>query len=456
MRKIQGFRGEQFAPEDAGYDEARTLFNAMVDKRPAVIARCASRDDVALAIAHGRAEGAEIAVLGGGHSVAGASLNDGGLVIDMRAMKDAQVDPARRRVLAGAGLTWGELDRITQQHGLATTGGRVSTTGIVGFTLGGGSGWLERGYGLACDNLVGAELVTATGDVVHVSADEHPDLLWALRGGGGNFGVVTAIELRLHECGPVIFGGLAAYDPVHARELARAFRDFHDDAPEAAGLALVYLTAPPEDFIPAEWHGKLMFAIAGMYNAPPAEAEEVLRPLLDRGPAVVNLFGPMPYADLQCMIDDPPGNRNWWTADYLRELPDEAIEAFCSYSESMPRTFTQSLLVRWGGAVARASVDETPLARRDAGWVVHPFGVWPDASQDAEHLAWGRRSHEVFAPWATGGTYLNFIGDEGQDRIRASFGEAYDRLVEIKTRWDPDNVFHGNQNIRPATRAGVA
>jgi FAD/FMN-containing dehydrogenase len=455
MRKIQGFRGDQFAPQDAGYEEARTVFNAMVDRRPGLIARCESRDDAVLAVAHARKEGAELSVLGGGHSVSGLSLNDGGLVVDMRAMKSVMIDRDRRRVLAGAGLTWGELDRATQEHGLATTGGRVSTTGIVGFTIGGGSGWLERGYGLACDNLIGAELVTSQGEVVHVSEDEHPDLLWALRGGGGNFGVITAIELRLHECGPVIFGGLAGYDPAHARDVARRFRDFYDDAPEAAGLALVYLTAPPEEFIPADWQGRLLFGIAGMYNAPPAEAEEVLRPLLDSAPAVVDLFGAMPYADMQCMIDDPPGNRNWWTADYLRELPDEAIDAFCGYSEDMPRSFAQSLLVPWGGAVARATIDDTPLAQRDAAWVVHPFAVWPDTAQDAEHIGWGRRSHTVFAPWTTGGTYLNFIGDEGQDRIRAAFGDAYDRLVEIKTAWDPDNMFHGNQNIRPATRTAV-
>jgi FAD/FMN-containing dehydrogenase len=198
-----------------------------------------------------------------------------------------------------------------------------------------------------------------------------------------------------------------------------------------------------------------MFAIAGMYNAPPAEAEQVMRPLLDSAPAVVDLFGPMPYADLQCMIDDPPGNRNWWTAEYLTELPDEAIEALCSYSEAMPRSFTQMLVAPWGGAVGRATIDDSPLAHRDTRWVVHPFCVWPDASQDAEHIAWGKRGREVFAPWKTGGVYLNFIGDEGQDRVRAAFGDAYDRLVEVKTQWDPGNVFHGNQNIRPAARTAV-
>jgi FAD/FMN-containing dehydrogenase len=451
MRKIEGFQGEQLVPEDAGYDEARAVFNAMVDKRPALIAQCATRDDVALAIAHTQREGVELSVRAGGHSVAGMSLNDGGLVVDVRPMKGVQVDPQRRRVLAGAGLTWGELDRATQAHGLATTGGRVSTTGVAGLTLGGGSGWLERSYGLTCDNLVGAEIVTASGEILHVDEDHRPDILWALRGGGGNFGVVTALELRLHEVGPEIFGGLAAYDPADAREVLTAFRDFHATASEAAGLAVGYITAPPEEFVPLEWQGRRMFIIAGLYNAPAEEGEAVMRPLLDVRRPVVDLFGPMPYADLQCMIDDPPGNRNWWTAEYLNELPDEAIEAFCAYGEEMPVGLTQSLLVPWGGAIARHGLDESPLAQRDVAWVVHPFCVWADPAQDAETMAWGRRGREVFAPWKTGGTYLNFIGDEGEDRVRAAYGEAkYSRLAGIKGEWDPTNVFRGNQNIKPA------
>jgi FAD/FMN-containing dehydrogenase len=455
MRKIEGFQGEQLAPDDAGYDEARAVFNAMVDKRPALIAQCATRDDVVLAIAHARREGADLSVRAGGHSVAGMSLNDGGLVIDVRPMKGVQIDARGRRVLAGAGLTWGELDRATQAHGLATTGGRVSSTGVAGLTLGGGSGWLERSYGLTCDNLVGAELVTASGEILHVDERHRPDILWALRGGGGNFGVVTALELRLHEVGPEVFGGLAAYDPADARVVLQAFRDFQATAADAAGLTAGYITAPPEEFVPLEWQGRRMFIIAGLYNAPPAEGQEVMRGLLGVRRPVVDLFGPIPYAELQCMIDDPAGNRNWWTAEYLAGLPDEAIEAFCSYSEDMPLGFTQSLLVPWGGAVARHGLADSPLAQRDTSWVVHPFCVWTDASADAETIAWGKRGREVFAPWKTGGVYLNFVGDEGEDRVRAAFGPAYDRLVELKTELDPDNLFHGNQNIRPATRTAV-
>jgi FAD/FMN-containing dehydrogenase len=411
-------------------------------------------EDVTRAVAHAGREGAELAVRAAGHSVAGMSLVDDGLVVDVRRMDGVAVDPEHRMARAGAGATWAEFDRATQEHGLATTGGRVSTTGIAGLTLGGGSGWLERSLGLACDNLVGAEMVTAAGEVVRASRSENPELLWALRGGGGNFGVVTEMEFCLYPVGPMVFGGLAAWDPAEGPELARAFRDFAQDAPEASGLAMGYVTAPPEEFIPAAWQGRRVFAIVGLWNGPVEEGERALRGLLDTRPPVVDLFGPIPYTELQSMIDDPPGNAHWWTADYLGDLPNDAIDSFCAYSEQMPVGLAQSLMLPWGGAVARGAAD-TPLAQRDAAWVMHPFAVWADPSQAAEHVAWARRGHTAFAPWKTGGVYLNFVGDEGQDRVRAAFGDAYDELAEIKAQWDPDNVFHGNQNIRPARAAQV-
>jgi FAD/FMN-containing dehydrogenase len=452
MRTIEGFRGEQITPSDAGYDEARAIFNAMIDRRPALIAKCADVDDVVQAVRHARAEGVELAVRAGGHSVAGWSLVDGGLVVDVANLKEAIVDVEGKVVHAGGGLLWGELDPITQEHGLAVTGGRVSTTGVAGFTLGGGSGWIERQCGLACDNLVGAQVVTADGKIVEASEDEHADLLWALRGGSGNFGVVTRLDLRLHDVGPIVYGGLAAYAPEHGPVLARALRDFYLAAPDEVGLGLVYLTAPPEEFVPPEWQGKLVVGIAGCWNGPIEEAERELRPLLLGIDPVVNLFGPIPYVELQKLIDDPPGKRNWWTADYLHDLTDAAIDAFCGYSEELPLGFSQSILFPWGGQVARARAEHTPLAQRDTAWVVHPFCVWEGAERDAEHIEWGRRSHAVFAPWVSGATYLNFVGDEGEDRVRSAFGEAYDRLAQIKARYDPDNVFRGNQNIIPAAK----
>jgi FAD/FMN-containing dehydrogenase len=449
MGPIPDFRGEQIAPTDGRYDEARSVFNAMVDRRPALIARCAGPDDVARAIAYARREGLPLAVRAGGHSVAGLSLNDGGVVVDVRPMADVTVDAQRRIARCGAGATWGEFDRRTQAFGLATTGGRISTTGVAGLTLGGGSGWLERRYGLTCDNLEAIELVTAAGEIVRASEDENADLFWAMHGGGGNFGVVTAFEFRLHEVGPMIYGGVALFDPADGVTVARAFRDFHSPGPEEAGLALAYLAAPPEPFVPEEWQGRVMPGIAGMWVGPPEEGEAALRELLGVARPIVNVFGELPYVELQSMIDDPPGKRNWWTAEYLAELPDAAVEAFCAFSEAMPASFTQSLLVPWGGAVASGEA-ASPLMTRDAAWVVHPFCVWEGEERDEEHISWGRRGREAMGPWATGGTYLNFIGDEGPDRVRAAFGPAYDRLAAVKAAWDPENLFHGNQNIVPA------
>jgi FAD/FMN-containing dehydrogenase len=451
MQLIPSFQGDQIRPDDAGYDDARAVFNAMVDRRPALIAYCAGTDDVVAALAYARELEAPLAVRAGGHSVAGMSLVDGGLVIDVRGLADIAVDPQRRVARAGAGMTWGEFDAATQAHGLATTGGRVSTTGIAGLTLGGGSGWLERSCGLTCDALLAVELVTADGELIRTSADEHPDLFWALHGGGGNFGVVTALEYRLQPVGPTLYGGLAAYDPAHGRAVARAFRDFHRDAPDAAGLAVAYVTAPPEDFVPPEWQGRRVIAIVGCWNGPIDEGERAVAPLLTgAAEPVVNLFGEIPYVQLQSMLDDPPGHRNWWTAEYLSDLPDAAIDAFCDASETMPIGLSQLVLVPWGGAVARAGEADTPLAKRDAAWVLHPFCVWDDPARDVEHMAWGRATRAAFAPWSNGGVYLNFIGDEGEERIHAAYGPAYERLEEVKRAYDPDNVFAGNQNVRPA------
>ncbi|MGH3072048.1 MAG: FAD-binding oxidoreductase [Gaiellaceae bacterium] len=439
--------GQVFFPGEDGWEEGRTLFNSMIDRRPGAIARVADEDDVVACVRWAARSGARLAVRAGGHSVAGVSLNDGGLVIDVRGLDTIEVDPDARTARAGAGLTWGRFDAATQAHGLATTGGRISTTGIAGLTLGGGSGWLERSYGLACDNLIAAELVTASGDRVRASEDENPDLLWALRGGGGNFGVVTTLEFRLHPVGPVVFGGLAAYDPRHGRALGAAFRDFHRDGPDEAGLVWGYIAAPPEAFIPEEWHGKLVAVTAGMWNGPVEEGERALQSLRDVAEPIADLYGEIPYGELQSMIDDPPGKRNWWTAEYLDELPDEALDSIVAYSEQMPVSFTQMLIVPWGGEVARAT--GSALAKRDAAYVVHPFCVWEGAERDEEHISWGRAGRDVLEPWRSGGVYLNFVGDEGEDRVRAAFGDAFDRLAAVKERYDPQNLFRGNQNIRP-------
>ncbi len=276
------------------------------------------------------------------------------------------------------------------------------------------------------------------------------ELLWALRGGGGNFGVVTALEFQLHPVGPVVFGGLAAYDPAHGRAVAEAFRDFYTPGPDESGVVFGYIAAPPEDFIPEEWHGKKMAITAGMWNGPAEEGERALEPLRTAVEPIVDLYGEIPYAELQQMIDDPPGKRNWWTAEYLDELTDDALDALVSYSEQMPVSFTQMLVAPWGGQVARAA--DSPLAKRDARFVLHPFCVWEGADRDEEHITWGRACRDVFAEWANGGVYLNFVGDEGEERVRAAFGDAYERLAAVKERLDPGNVFRGNQNIRPRSQ----
>lgn len=440
--------GDLVTSDDAGYDEGRRIFNAMIDRRPAAIAYCSTLDDVIASVQAGADSASALAIRAGGHSVAGSSVCDDGLVIDVRRLNDVSVDPVARTVRVGGGAIWAELDAATQEHGLATTGGRVSTTGVAGLTLGGGSGWLERSLGLACDNLIAVELVTAAGEIVRASTDEHSELFWALHGGGGNFGVATAFEFALSPVGPELFGGLIVYDPVHAPVVARAFRDFMLEAPDAAGFGLAFITGPPEEFIPPEWQGKLLFGIAGCWNGPIEEGERMLRPLFDLAEPVADLFGPIPYTAFQSMIDDPPGLRNWWTAEYLAELSDQAIDDFIAYSAEMPLGFTQALLLPWGGAVARA--EDTPLAKREAAYVLHPFCVWEGTERDEEHIAWGKSCRQIFEPHTTGGVYLNFVGDEGEERVRAAFGdEGYQRLASVKAEYDPANLFRLNQNIKP-------
>jgi FAD/FMN-containing dehydrogenase len=434
---------------DAGYDEARTIFNAMVDKRPAVIAQCTTPADVVEALERAETEGYDVAVRAGGHSVAGMSLNDGGLVVDVRPMQTIEIDSDARQARVGAGVLWGEFDRAAQEHGLATTGGRVSTTGVAGFTLGGGSGWLERAYGLACDNLLSVDLVTADGRQVTASEGEHAELFWALHGGGGNFGVVTSFVFRLHPVGPIATAGLMLWPGDAARDVGRRFRDVAHDAPEALGTALAMLTGPPEPFVPEHLQGETCVAVVALYAGDVDEGAEAVAPFRELAPEV-DLVGPMPYADFQCMLDDPPGNRNYWSADYHDDFPDDAVDVFVKAGFDRPSLLSQHLMIPWGGEVARLPEDATPMTKRSARWITHPFAVWEDAVDDARNIAWAKAFRDDIAKYASGGVYLNFVGDEGEDRVRAAFGnDKYARLARIKGEWDPGNVFRGNQNIRP-------
>jgi FAD/FMN-containing dehydrogenase len=435
---------------DPRYDEARALFNVGIDRRPAVIARCATPADVAEALRMAQDGGLAVAVRAGGHSVAGFSMNDGGLVIDVRPMKDIRVDPDNRTVTVGAGVTWGEFDRATQEFGLATTGGRVSTTGVAGLTLGGGSGWLERSYGLTCDSLRSVDLVTAAGTALTASATEEPELFWALHGGGGNFGVATSFTFDLHPVGPEVLAGLLLWPGPAGRDLVLAYRDFMEAAPDALGGALVFLTGPPEQFVPEHLQGTTVAGVAVLWAGEVDEGIEAIAPLRELRPEV-DLSGPMAYADFQCMIDDPPGFRQYWSGDYHDSFPDDAVDVFAKYGSDRPSLMTQQLLAPWGGAVGAVAEDATPLAHRSARWVTHPFATWERPEETEANIAWVRAFREDIARYTNGGVYLNFIGAEGQDRIRAAYGEEkYARLARIKGRFDPENVFRGNQNIEPA------
>jgi FAD/FMN-containing dehydrogenase len=452
LRALRGdIKGPVLVAGDDGYETARSLFNPMIDVHPSVIAQCTGVEDVRAAVGYGRETGLPTAVRSGGHSVAGMSTVEDGLVVDVRNMKEITVDPDARTARCGAGVTWAEFDRATQEHGLATTGGRVSTTGVAGLTLGGGSGWLERKHGLTCDNLLAVELVTASGEPVRASATEHPDLFWALHGGGGNFGVATAFEFALHPLGPTVLAGLMLWSGTRGRDVVELMREVMADAPDELSMAAVYLTGPPEPFVPAHLQGALCSALAFMWAGDAMEdGEPYAKRFRDLGPEV-DLVGPIPYVQFQSMIDDPPGLRNYWTGDYLAELGDGAIDVYVEHSAQMPvPSACQSILFPWGGAVARVSAADTPMAQRDATWVAHPFVLWERAEDDEQHLAWGRGISADLKRFTSGGTYLNFIGDEGHDRVRAAFGDNYDRLERVKSTYDPDNFFRRNQNIAPA------
>ncbi|NLU76688.1 FAD-binding oxidoreductase [Streptomyces sp. HNM0575] len=444
-----GFTGTLLAPGDPSYEETRHVFNAMIDRSPAMIALPGNEAEVAKAIAYGRREDLEIAVRGGGHSVAGNSASDG-LVIDLRHMNTAAVDPEARTVRVGGGATMADLDGATQPYGLATTGGRVSSTGVGGFVLGGGSGWLERAFGLACDNLLAAEMVTADGDLVRATGHTHGELFWALHGGGGNFGVVTSLTLRLHPL-PALTAALLLWPPQAGPEVTRAYRDFMAAAPDQVGGGLIYLTAPDEPFVPTELVGKLVCMVLITYTGPEAQAREVMAPMLGLGHAG-EMIAQLPYAQLQSMLDDPPGYRNYWSAEHLDAFPDEAVDEFCARAADMiVPSPSQHVLFPEGGAVAR-DADLYPLPWRHAPWTVHPFGLWDDPADDARGKQWARALRSDLKPWASGSVYLNFIGQEGADRVVAGFGQDnYRRLAEVKAHYDPGNVFHHNHNIRPAT-----
>lgn len=448
---LESFAGEIVRPGDPHYDDLRRVWHGAIDRRPAMIARPRDEHDVAAAVRFAVDAGTPFAVRAGGHSLAGFSAIDDGLVIDLRDLRRIDVDLATQRVRAGAGLQWGELDAATQAHGLAVTGGRISDTGVAGLTLGSGSGWLERRHGLTADSLVSATVVTATGDVVRASAFEHPDLFWALRGGGGNFGIVTEFEFSLHEVGPIILGGALFFAWERGPEVLRAYRDVMDSADDDLGGCAVLHLAPPAPFMPAELVGKPIVNLTVAAFGDLERAEELAAPLRALGP-LVDILGPMPYTELQKLIDagSPAGMQGHFEAAFMDGLPDPAIDAAVEAAVSVPSPFTEVLLQPLGGAYGRVPAGATALAHRDAGWMYHALAQWPDPADTPVNRAWSERFVAAMTPFARRASHPNHVSSDRQDRVRSFYGdETYARLVAVKDRWDPRNVFCHNQNIRP-------
>ena len=446
----QSFSGRILRDGDTSYDDARSIFNAMIDRRPALIARCATTQDVVAAVNFARERDLLVSVKGGGHAPTGHAVCDGGLMIDLSLMKKVTVDPQARVATAEGGVTWGEFDAATQEHGLAVTGGRVPSTGIGGLTLGSGSGWLERKLGYTVDNMLGAEIVLASGDIVHASESENPDLFWGLRGGGGNYGIVTKFEYRLHEIGPTVFGGMLVFPRFRAGEVIRAYRDFMEKADDDIGGGVVLVCAPPEDFVPEPMHGMPVVAIIVCYTGKPEDGPAAIQPFLDLQP-VMNMTQPMPYLEVQKLIEagNQPGNQQYWKAEMLPELPDEAVEALVNSAAEPPSTMTAIIVQPLGGAVHRVPDDASAMGWRGAKWAVHILGQWPDPRENDEQIAWVRNVDASLQPWVQSGTYLNYLMDEGEQRVKESFGAHYKRMEELKNKYDPANFFRLNQNIKP-------
>ncbi len=447
----ESVRGEVIAPQDESYDEARKVFNAMIDRRPAVVVRCTGTDDVVAAVNFARENGLDLAVRGGGHSVPGFGTADDAVVIDLSGMRDVQVDPARRTARAQGGATWGVFNDATHAHGLATTGGVVSTTGVGGLTLGGGIGYLARGVGLSCDNLVAAEVVTADGRALSASEGENEDLFWAIRGGGGNFGVVTAFEFRLHPVAEV-YGGPMFFAASDAGAVLRAYREFIADAPEEFGGFPAWQIAPPLPFIPEERHGETMLAFIACWAGAIEDGERALEPIHDWAPVVAEHVGAMPYPALNSAFDAlyPPGGlQHYWKANFVKELTDDAIEAHLEHGPKVPVVNSTVHIYPINGACTRVASDATAFAYRDATFAPVIAGMWPDPADNDANIAWVRDYYDATAPLSEEGGYVNFMSGDDQERIKANYGGNYDRLVDVKRKYDPDNLFHLNQNIRP-------
>jgi FAD/FMN-containing dehydrogenase len=455
-RKIEklkgGFKGEILLPNDGAYESARKIWNATIDKHPTVIARCATTSDVVHAVNFARDNGLLLAVRGGGHNIAGNAMCDDGIVIDLSQMKTARVDPGARRVTIEGGATLADLDAATQAHGLATPVGINSTTGVAGLTLGGGFGWLSRKHGMTVDNLESAEVVTATGEVVRASATERPDLFWALRGGGGNFGVVTRFEFRLHPVGPDVLSGLIVYPISEAKSVLQQYRDFVSKAPEELAVWAVLRQAPPLPFLPERVHGKEMIALALIYAGDPKQGEPLIEPLRKFGTPLGEHVGVQPYVAWQQAFDPllTPGARNYWKSHNFSTLKDGLFDAVIEYIGKLPSPQCEIFFGAIGGATTRPAPDSAAYAHRDAQFVMNVHGRWENPADDKRCIGWARDFFNASAPFASGGVYVNFLTADEGDRVRSAYGPNYDRLAQVKRKYDPVNLFRVNQNIQPA------
>jgi FAD/FMN-containing dehydrogenase len=447
-----GFKGELILPGDAAYESARKIWNAMIDKRPGVIARCAGTPDIVRAVNFARDNRLLLAVRGGGHNIAGNALCDDGVVIDLSGMRAVKVDADARRATVEGGATLADFDAATQAHGLSTPVGINSTTGIAGLTLGGGFGWLSRKYGMTVDNLMSAEVVTAAGEVVTASAKEHPDLFWALRGGGGNFGVVSRFEFGLHPVGPNVLTGLIVFPLAEARSILRKYDGFTAQAPDELTVWAVLRLAPPLPFLPAEVHGKGIVALALFYAGDPKQGEPLIAPLRKFGTVLGEAVGVNPYAAWQQTFDPllAPGARNYWKSHNFTKLDDGLFDAVIAALDKLPSPECEIFFGGIGAATTRPAVDSAAYAHRDARYAMNVHGRWQDPADDARCIGWARDFFKASAPFASAGVYVNFLTADEGDRVGNAYGPSYERLAKVKRQYDPDNLFRVNQNIKPA------
>ncbi len=445
------FQGEVLLPDDAGYDEVRQIWNAMIDRKPALIARCTSTEDVIRAIQFGRTQNLLISIRGGGHNIAGNAVCDDGLMIDLSLMKDVQVDLTTRTASVGPGCTLGDFDQVVQAHGLATPLGINSTTGVAGLTLGGGFGWLSRKYGMTIDNLLSAEVITADGQQLNASESENADLFWGLRGGGGNFGVVTRFDFQLHPVGPNVLSGLIVFPFEQAKSVISQFARFTETMPEELNVWMVTRKAPPLPFLPAEVHGREMIALALCYVGDPEEGERLIAPLREFGTVLGEHVGVQPYTAWQQAFDPllAKGARNYWKSHNFAQISDGVIDAIIEYAARLPSPHCEIFIGTIGGQTTRVAPEAMAYSSRDANYVMNVHGRWETAAEDERCIAWAREFFARSQPFASSGAYINFLTQEETDRIAFAYGATWNRLVELKSKYDPTNLFRMNQNIKP-------